>query len=384
VSKQPEDVICATKYLSHLRDQPHKIPNIPRHRVTALLVNALAVQVKLEAGKVMQNIREMAVLCRELFTLETSDVDTTHLIILTYRVVISKIRSGVPDQPLDELIEFSRVARKRRPDLLEAHMTFAISLVFRYAMTSVNDDYEEAASTLDDVIAYSYPGNGQDESVAIGAIGLVTGLARLRSMFYQTPEHLEEAIYRSRTCASSSSFNEHLPGPMAAMDPEVTANDRFGYFGSIEGVEESFDNRRGNMLSQEYKQTIDRMQDLVFGIRNTDDTTEIDEAIEEGRSIVLASSPTNTILGLFGQMLFEAFDRTKKIQYLNESINVHRQQIEPPLPQARRFLRLPDLSWSLLVRSLLFPGHRTQDLDEAMELSSQYVSSAQASLLDRF
>jgi hypothetical protein len=76
VSKQLEDAVCATKYLSHLRDQPHEIPSIPYYRVTALLVNALALQVELEAGNAMQNIREIVVLSGEL--LETPDVDATH------------------------------------------------------------------------------------------------------------------------------------------------------------------------------------------------------------------------------------------------------------------------------------------------------------------
>ena len=49
VSRQPEDAICATKYLSHLRDQPHEIPRIPRDKVTTLLVDAVALQVKLVA-----------------------------------------------------------------------------------------------------------------------------------------------------------------------------------------------------------------------------------------------------------------------------------------------------------------------------------------------
>ena len=126
VSKQPEDAICATKYLSHLRDQPHEIPSIPRHKVTASLVDALALQVELEAGNVMENIRKMAVLSREL--LQTPEVDATLFITKIYAVVHSKIPGDVPDQPLDELIEFSRVARMRRPDLLEAHMTLARSL----------------------------------------------------------------------------------------------------------------------------------------------------------------------------------------------------------------------------------------------------------------
>ena len=378
MSRQPEDAICATKYLFHLRNQHDEIPTIPRHQVTALLVDALALQVELDAGNVTQNIREMAVLSRKL--LESSDVDATHFIVLIYGIVFSKIRPAVPDQPLDELIEFSRMARKRRPDLLEGRMTFAKSLVCRYYMTSVTDDYEEAESILDEIIAYRFPGNSQSVAEArANATGLVTMLAKMRSIAYQTPEYLEEAIYRTRTCASSSSFKEHYPGPLAVLDPEATAKKRFHYFGSIEGVEESL----ADVFPQGYTQTIGRMEDLLFEIRNTDDTTEIDEVVEKGRSILVSSSHASTLTS-FGSLLFEAFDRTKKIEYLNESISVRRQQIDSPLRQNERFLIFPSLSLSLLVRSLHFPGCRTQDLDEALELLSQYVSNSHASVPDRF
>ena len=178
--KQPEDTI-STEYLSRLRDQPHDIPGIPRRHVTAFLIGTLALpylalQIELGTGNVMENIREMAVLSHEL--LETSDIDATHFTILIHGVVISKIRPTVPDQPLDEIIEFLRVARERRPDLLEGRMAFAICLVCRYIMTCADRDYEEAASILDGIIAIP-PGNSQDESVAkarASATGLVTTL----------------------------------------------------------------------------------------------------------------------------------------------------------------------------------------------------------------
>ena len=390
VYKQPEDAICATKYLSHLRDQPHEIPTIPHHKVTALLVDALASQVELEAGNVMQDIREMIVLSREL--LETSDADATHAIIHIYVAVMSKnclqLAAPSPDEPLDELIEFSRVARKHRPDLLEGRMTFAMSLVCRYYMTGVNDDYEEAASTLDEIIANSPPWNSQYESVAktqASATGLVAMLSGIRSAFYQTPENVEEAIHRIRTCVSSSSVNEHLPDFATGIDPEITANFRFHHFGFglIEGVEVPGDNWLNDVLPQEYTEGADKMKDLLFGIRNTNDTMEIDEAIEKGRSI-LASSPGGSFLHLFDDLLHEAFERTRKVEHLNESISLRRQQITTPRPQATRYLELDPLSQSLLKRFVFFPGYRTQDLDEALELLSEFVSSTQARVLHRF
>ena len=384
VTEQPEDAIYATKYLLHLRDQRHETPITTRHRITELLVDTLVMQVKLEAGNMMQNIREMAVLSRELLTLKTSDVDTTHLIILIIEVVESQIHPGIPDQPLDEIIEVLRAARMQRPDLLDCRITLARSLAYRYCMTCINDDYEEAASILDDIIIPS-SGNTQDEFVAKAqgpAMGIATGLAIIRSIIYETPEYLEEALYRSRTYFSPSSYNEYY-SPIG-FGPEFTAKYRFQYFGSIEGVEESSSNSPlSQLVMPENSRARDKINALLFGIRNIDDTTKIDEAVEKGRSI-LATSPDTASLFSFGNLLSEAFARTKKIEYLNESISVRRQEIEHPLMPATRFSVFPILSMSLVRRFMFFPNYRTQDLDEALELLSQYVSNARTSLPDRF
>jgi hypothetical protein len=382
--KQPEDAIYATKYLLHLRDQPHSIPGVPHHKVTAMLVDALSSQVKLGAGNVMQNIREMAVLSRELLTLETSDVDATHLIVVIHAAMKSRIYPRVPDQPLDELIECLRVARKRRPDLLEGRIAFALSLASRYLMTHVNDDYEEAASILEEIIT---SGNTQDESVAKAqgfATALASRLAIVRSTVYQTPEYLEEALYRSRTFSSSSSYKAYRPP--VGLHPEDTAELRFQYFGPIEGVEEPSEKSPLSRPASENGRTVDEMKSLLFRMHNIDGTTEIDEAVGKARSI-LASDPDAAILPfkLFSNILDEAFDRTKKIEYINESISVRRQQITVTLiPQPIRLRLFPLLSLSLIRRREFFPGYRTQDLDESLELLSQYVSSTLENLPNRF
>ena len=50
------------------RKRPHQLEafGVPRLQVTTLFVDALVFQVWWEAGKTMQNIGEMVVLCREL------------------------------------------------------------------------------------------------------------------------------------------------------------------------------------------------------------------------------------------------------------------------------------------------------------------------------
>jgi hypothetical protein len=396
VSKQPEDVIYAIKYLIHLRDQPVVIPC---YYVTALLVDALALQVELEAGNVTQNIREMAALSRELLTLETSGVDTTHTILLTCSFVLSRIPTFNPDQSLDEIIEFLRVARGHRPDILECHIAFARSLCCRHSMTCRNDDYEEVTSVLDEILTYPSARDTGDESVAKAlryATDLSTGLAIVRSIACPTPEDLEEAINRTRT-HSDSPYRDHSS---VVLDPEAIAEQRFHYFGSSEGlgVEESFgysplDRQLRQMTLKskpDFTQAVDQIKDLRSGIRNEDNTTKIDEAVKKGRIILASHSPNRTdphqtiLLNLFGAFNFEAFQRTNKIEYLNESISVHRQVIESPFPHLIRFATFPLLSHSLFLRSQHFPDHRTQDLNEAIELLSQYVNNASQRLPDRF
>jgi hypothetical protein len=347
----------------------------------------LALQVKLEAGNVMHNIREMAIISRELLTLETSDIDTTHLIVLLSEVVVLQINPGYPDQPLDELIEFLRAAGMHRPDLVEGRMALAASLASRYCMTPVDDDYEEAMLILDEIITGS-PRQSQDLSATASEIrefapGLAAMLATRRWILFQSPEYLEEAIYRTCACSGSASFMENYHS--IGLDPEVTAKQRSRYFGSIEGAEAPPGSlvAAGCEANPDIQESGQIMDSLRFEIRNTCDTTKIDEAVGMGRRMLVSSTNPN-IISLFGNILFEAFNRTKKIEYLNESISVRRQAAESPLLQPVNFMLNVAVSQSLLARYETFPGYRTQDLDEALDLLSQYINHPCSSPRIRF
>ncbi|KAH9170797.1 CHAT domain-containing protein [Lactarius sanguifluus] len=301
------------KYLRHLRDQPQAAFACPPHAVTTLLFDVLSFQV----------------------------------------------------------IKCLRVARVRKPDHRQAHFALAVSLATHYYVTFVNDDYEKAASVLDEIItsnASNSPGDSQSDFVA-EAQWFVTMMAMTRSATHETPEYLEEAIYRTREYLASSSVKEPF-GPADTFDLERTAEQRFHYFGSIEGpeasssglplsqlaLEESFGEYEGD--DPEFSRVDKNMgllAGLLSGIRNND-TTKIDEAIEKGRT------------------------RTNKIEYLNESINTRRQVFERPLPQFLRFTTLSQLAWSLITRAICFPGYRTQDPEEAVEMLSECVNDGHARL----
>ncbi|KAH9057548.1 hypothetical protein EDB87DRAFT_1833043 [Lactarius vividus] len=343
VSGQPEDAIYAAKYLRYLRDQPHAALGFPRHWVIASLIDALACQTESEASNVVQCIEEMAVLCHELLTSNAPDSDTTPSIICFAVAVVFNLSLWAPDQPLNQVIECLRLVKKHKPDLREARQALVCSA-----------------------------GDSQDEDEAQQ---LVTILAMIRSVMHKTPEYSEEAMYRTYRART-------LPGTSPDKDRfmEISAKQRSRYFQSFEGLNDS---------DTEVYPTIEKLallREQLFGIRNND-IREIDEAIEKSRT-VLASAPTNLIssilFNVFGQILFEAFQRTKKIEYLNESISTLRQAFECPSIQFLRSMTLRSLCLYLLIRSESFPGHRTQDLDELVKLLSQRVDDGVASLPDRF
>jgi hypothetical protein len=196
VNKLPEDAIHAATYLRILRDQPHQAFGIPRPKVTGMLIDALAFQVELKSGNVMANLAEMADLCRELLTLDTPNDHTTMPFALFLVALLSNLKVMPPevwdpDQPVDQFIEYLRAAREHQLMQDEARLALACCLYVRYSRTSMNDDYEEAASMLDEVIT---SGSAEDSFVA-PAQQLVTMLATLRSSSHQTPEYSEEKIY---------------------------------------------------------------------------------------------------------------------------------------------------------------------------------------------
>ncbi|KAH9032353.1 CHAT domain-containing protein [Lactarius deliciosus] len=377
VFRQYEDAIYAARYLRYLRDQPQF--GFRRHEVTASLC-----------------IEEMAVLCHELLTSDTSNDDTTDSLTHLAGVFLSKFSLSAPDQPLNQIIECLRLARKHRLDM-GVSFALAASLLCRYLTTFVNDDYEEAVSALDEIIASTSTGvsRWQDEFILTTRY-LAKTLALIRSIAHSTPEYLEEAIYRARTLSDPSSENDIFA--------EITARLRFHFFGSIEGLEASSNEALYTPLSQaapvrssgndddpEIDPTFEKLKilnGLLSMIRNSN-MTEIDEVIEKGR-IVLASVPmslfTSILFHSFGEILSEAFERTNKIEYLNEAINTYRQAFERTLTPSLRFPSFLRLSNSLLRRidSGSFSSHRMLDEDEVVKLLSQFVNDRHVSPPRRF
>jgi CHAT domain-containing protein len=411
MNKLPEDAIHAATYLRILRDQPHQTFGIPRHKVTGLLIDSLAFQVELESGNVMVNLAEMADLCHELLILDTPNDHTTMSFSLFLVALLSNLKVippevWDPDQPVDQFIECLRAAREHQLMRDEVRLALACCLYVRYSRTCTNDDYEEAASMLDEVIASNSP----EDSFLAPAQQLVTMLATMRSSSHRTPEYSEEATYRVKELLGSSFAKESLD-PGFVFDLDGAASQRSLHFGSeseMEPVKESlgklsFSQLTLRMIGVSYTKDDDSevgrlykigdlLMRLLFEVINNDGA-KIDEAIGKGRAILASSSPKDSLTSfpslMFGEMLFQAFMHTNKVEYLNEFINARRPVLDPNLPLRPiwRFRILHQLSLTLVIRSKmlskLLPDRSMQDMDEALELLSQCVENKHGGLPDR-
>ncbi|KAH9057683.1 CHAT domain-containing protein [Lactarius vividus] len=387
VFNKPEDAIVAAKYFRHLRGQPQAALSFQRIAVTRLLMCVLTFQVMLEACNVEQNIEEMTVLFHELLTSDASEGDIAHFGILLAGAFLSNRRLWVLDQPSNQVIECLRLAKVREPGLRVVHLELSLCLCIRYCtMTLMNDDYEEAASILDELIASSSPGDIQDKRTA-RIQEAVAASAVLRSMLHPTPEYSEEAMYRVRATISSDPIG-HDFRPILTDSLEKVAEARFGYFGPIEGHKArprisqpvtvgSFGGSEAGAEVKRMFKDIELLKGLLSGIRNHD-ITNIDEALELGRSKLTSSIPKHPCISIlfevFGNMLLEAFWRTNKIGYLNESISIRRQKFRRESLRSSCIGSILTFSITLLIRFVGSPSHSTQDLDEGLELLSQYVN----------
>ena len=369
VSKKPEDAIYAAKYLRYLRDPAHTAFAFQHQPVTALLVRTLALQMESEARDVVQTLEEMTALIHDLLTSNPPNDYTTSASACFTRAVGRKLPQLSPDRLLNEIIECLRLAWIQKPELRGVPFILAKCLFTRYVYT-LNHDIDEVVSIVDEMIDSSSPG---DEFLA-ECQALVPTLAMIRLIMDRRPETSEEAIYRFRTFSSSST--EAL-FPTWAYVLEHAVKNRFEYFGPIDGLEIPFSSEPLLVppwpVPADITQKTSPLDKLFDGIRNIK-KTDIEEAIELGRSILASSDPSDLeSLHEFGKILFGAFERTKNINYLNESIHTLRLLLTRRPP---KFLRIQATVWhwrSLIARFKISPCHRIQDLQEVVELITQFL-----------
>ena len=431
---QPEGVKHSMGYLRFLRGLTLHSVEGSRIGVTTSLIQALAIQVRLNASNGTQNIEEMIILCRELLSLSShtsADFPVAAFRALSMAVGVEVIQ-GRPIQLLDEVVECLRDAAKVCPTRsYDVFIALASRLLTRFTETHSNDDYEEAMALLERILDSNQPG-GCPDSIRNLASSLVTTFAYFRSNVFENPEYSEVAISRLRTELSSPTINEGLRLRLTE-SLAIKTRLRYSQYSLAESLEEansctsqavglsSSTNlaKSGDIFSaseavrETYSATAmeQKIQDLEELLSSTPpgterhkeclsvladwyqskfcrtkDISDIEESIKYNRLSLDATHSSHSwrhiSLASLRNVLFLAFKNTRKISYLDESITLGYDIIEL---RSSRHLRLQVIE--ALVQSLLtreeFLGQR-EDRHEAIRLISTVVDDQYAREPDRF
>ncbi|KAH9956961.1 CHAT domain-containing protein [Russula compacta] len=395
--KQPGDMKHAITYLRYLEDQSLETSDVTRNVIKASWVEVLAVQVKLGSVDPIRDIGEMVTLCNELLK---SGVEKSELFLynavkaLVDAIHMTHVPYGQP--PLDGTIECLREARIRLPDWEQVRFTLAYSLYVRFGWARSHDDYEEAMSILDEIIA----DRNNDVKRARSLAGT---LAYSRFIRDSKPEHLAEAMLRTRTYLNAMSSDD--PERRTVMEPIMKRRlahleqTRFEQFGVKSGRQE--DNAelvddlhlaasppmaKSNLV--EFPLPMPDDSDPVphlhalGAILNITDRTNIEKGIEYCRlCLTIPHFHLPRTLYVLGHLLYVVFDLTGNIDTLQESITVYRDVIKMPGP-----IKLHDIAVRLIhcLLSRLELSEDRRDSDEIMESFTMAVTDTRTLVPSRF
>jgi tetratricopeptide (TPR) repeat protein len=396
--KQPEYVKSSLKYFRFLRINFHPLESfgIPHGDFTSRLVRALAQNLVLGSGDMMQEMQEMVALIPEFLA---SDVSTDEAMpaIEAFADAVTKTELFCrrdTQQVADRVIQMVRDATVLKPDL---HVSFALAscLAVRFKTTQVINDYEEAIAIGDKIVAAPSPGETltpmQTDTIKLIFILLVS-----RLNLYPRPEYLEDAIHRIRTFLCLPSLPDQFRKQFTVV-LDSYAGRRSSYFGVAGDSGETpptpseISNPVFALLvpeddpAFEMEDKMHRLEEILAKIRN-DETTDVEAAVELGRTFLPLQQSCHQWSFLptvaFAHILFEAYQRTNRLDYLNEAITLYRDLRKGSVPKSIRFHAGYKLLKSVIARSNLF--HLRPDIEEAVQLLPELANDGTAEVFTRF
>ena len=233
--RRPDDIKYTIKYFRFLRINFHSLEafDIPHTSgdLSTLLFHALALNLVLTPGEMVQDLEEMVPLIPELITADTLTYHQKKAI-QTFGMTVNALNTEIfrrEDTQLvaDRAIQLLREATVLNPDL-EIAFALAMCLTSRFDTTRMMSDCEEAITNFDRVIATCSPGNDLTEKES-GVMMLILGLLVSRVNLSPTPENLEDAIHRLRAFVSYPLRDEDRTRLTTLLN--TFTHRRFEYFG---------------------------------------------------------------------------------------------------------------------------------------------------------
>ena len=403
------------RYLRFLRINFHPLEafGIQHGKLTSIMVFVLVQNLLLGSGEVMRDMEDMVALIPEVLAL---DVSTSLQIktVLDLAEAANKtdiFRRKDTQQLTDRLITILREATMPHPD---SHVFFALAscLSVRFQTRHLINDYEEAMAIADKIIADT-PGYFLTTK---GGLSLLTSvLLTSRWNSHPRPEYLEDTIHRVRTLISLPTIPDIYRTHFTAL-LEIFTQQRFHYFGITGNSRHPFPNpskvrnishlhalvltpqgpqRSGVVLEDDpIKQMMEKLGHLndISDMIQDDETADveveaaIEKAVELSRTFLplQQSSHQWTFMpaSVFARLLSFAYRRTKKLDYLHNSITLSRDLLKV-LPQtAERFYAREWLLHALSQRANVL--QLREDFEEAFQLYSLLVNDGVGSVSLRF
>jgi len=407
-SKQPSDIRYSAKCFRYVRDlslqvEAFDITPLTRKNATSWLVCALALQVELEHGNAMHAIEEMTVLCRELLSSDASERELNAAVENFARTLIGHAKDTY-DLPWQQVIECLCEANIRLPDSHSVSMALSMTFGLRFDITKSNDDYLCAMGHIDKLIAFYSRVGGHDQHLRV-YLYLAATLATRRSDFYSNPEHLEEAIRRTRAHLDVVSVEDPGRDKIIRTLTGLVRN-RAREFGDT-GIPKRYHNNPvvddfdlssfwclaaflAEWNSDEPRsmeaEALGRHVDAVKSAGRIADTAEIHKAVQYCRQLhpSLRRSPnqfTDITLFELGNLLRHAFNIMNEPAYLNESIDILRSMLEARHTQWMYISVIEQLISALSTRLELFKD--INDLNQMVQLFPIISSCPYAKAPDR-
>jgi hypothetical protein len=387
----------------------------------------LATRVEGEAGNAMEDINEIVVLCRRLLTSDTPPDSLISAFQAMTQAVLDELYRSRQIKSLDQAIECVRNALGTcASGLRQVSLDLANLLAARFLTLHIEDDYQEAKAVLDSITVSRSPGD-LSGSYHIRASSLVAAIGLARSIVNANPEDFEGAISRCRAFLDHSlSFGDplhpvitelltshaergskHTKGaeaPHLKIDllpfyaqfdtfrDGIDGSDVLQIVPSLAVVEEQIKHLRhlrstalpGTDLQRKYLNELVRCFNVKVSL--TRDATDIEEAINYRQMLLATTHPSDPTAffhrSSFGNFLYLAFNHTKRVEYLEDSIAHHREVLGQDSAQLTHFVIIRQLIDSLSIRWRLI--RRRHDLDEVMSLFASGVKDSYATAPSRF
>jgi tetratricopeptide (TPR) repeat protein len=416
--RQPDDLKSSIKYFRFLRIHLHSLEafDIPRTSgdLPAHLFIVLANNLVLTPCDMVQDLEEMVALIPEFIT---ADISTYHrkiaIEVFNQAVTVTEMfRREDTQQVANQVIQVLREATVLNLDL-DISYALARCLAARFYSTLVTNDYDEAMTIADRIVATHSPGNNLTK-IQKEAMRLISDLLVSRLNTFSRPEYLEDAIHRILALVSRLPDDDRLDNRThLAQVLNALTHQRLNFFGvtgNLGGIHpnphsDTPANWKARVLHiakvdsktretwQQFEEKLCCLTEVSVALEKGK-ITDVEAAVERSRKLVPLQqsrdqwSASSELAVMFAGILHEAYESTKRSDYLNEAITRFRDLYKVPAPQVTRFDVGHELHTCLnarLVSKLSFNlGQEPQDFEELMQLFPEVANNSSGEVFTRF